>query len=946
MAKHDIDILLVQLRDGRAATRAEAARTLSEYPSPLGREDLVRCLGDRDERVRYWSVRALDALAEPRGLAAVPEKLQDPSSAVRMVASRALARHPRKEALGELLEALGDPEADVVHWASRALAALGDYAVPQLVSSLGHIDWRRREAAADALVRIGSGATEALVAALDHENPDRVYWAIRCLGRLRVREAATRIRVFLDGSRRDLASAAMRTLGALGDRDSLRRIVAFLGHPDPWLRGEAVESLAEFGDFAVKLLADLLDGNRRVVKLAAAEALGASGHGALVPILEKLREDSAELRYWAVRALEKFSSPVVVPLLLDLLADEAGDVQLAAAEALGSFALERESAPRLLAVLASEDWRVRQAAARSAAAQEGWGPDLYAERLADSDEDVRFWVARILGERGKADGIPLLLQCFDDASWPIRKAAAEGLGRMGKAAVPAIRQAMAQRAGDANQRYWLTRSLIGVQELSLVPGLVTLLDDGDSGVRQNAAEALRAMGEDAVPDLLGQLRTVESRALREGIAKVLVAIRTRRIQELLELLGFGDPEVDHWVTWILGALGDVALPYLGDKVRSGSERDRHLALRALYWIEHPRSVELALEVMDDEFPSIRRLAVRILGRNRVKDASGTLLEVLAGEDDDLRVAAVEALGRTGGEGVRQALEGLLASERWEVQKAAVEALRTLGERAAAPALRRLLDPEHRDLWGFAARALGELGAGEDATRIGEVLAEADPRDLPLLLEALGKLAVPESAARLRGFLGHPFWEIREAAIEAYGQLGPGVDPAPLKAMAQDPEDPLLRGRAREALRRVVGEGAWEKTLRSLMQKVLDDPAADAYRQATELLGAEDRPGAERELRKALRIAKRSEYYALLGSLCLESGRRGEAERCLVRAAALAPGDPVPLVKLGVLQASIGKERKAVTTLRRVLALPDLPVPIRDLAHRTLSRLGDVDATHP
>lgn len=940
MGKHDIDILIVQLRDGRWTTRAEAAKTLSEYPSPLARDDLIRCLGDGEERVRYWTVRALDALESGDLTSHLADRLHDPAASVRMVAARALSRRPEPAYLGRLLDILGDPHQDVVYWAVEAAVRAGEQAVPRLVESLSHPVWRRREAAAEALRRIGEPVVEPLLSCLEGEDADRCFWAIKTLGRLRASGAVPRLREFLRSERRDLVCAAVDALSALGDRESLRTVVSFLGHPDPEIRRTAVQALSAYGDVAVKLLADLLDGSRRMVKFAASQALGATGDAALVPLLEKLRTDSDELRYWAVRALERFQSPVVVSLLVDLLTDESGDVQLAAAEALASFSLPEDLAPRVLVHLGAEDWRIRRSLAEALSGQGEWSVEVFRPWLREDDEDVRFWCVRVLAGLDNPDAVPLLLDMFDDPAWPIRKAAAEALSGYGARAVPRIRQAMVQRAGDSNQRYWLTRALVGIPELSLVPGLVNLLGDPDQGVRQNAFDALVGMGDPAVPELLQSLRTLTTRSLREEVSKVLVAMRPTRLSEILDLLDYRDPDLSHWSTWILGHIGGPAVPLLADRVTSGSEQERYQALKALAWIEDPRTIQICLETLEDEFPSLRRIAIQTLGENRVLEAVERLVPFLEAEEQDLRLATLEALGRIGGEGVCQALLSKLDSPRWEVQRVAVVGLGDLGDRQALPSLLEMLTEEHRDLWPFLFEALRRIGGQEDVSRLAALVEVASGRELELLIRCMGSLGGVAAAGHLAPLLAHPRWEIREAAVEAYGELGQGVDPAPLKELARA-EDPLLRTRARQALRRVLGPQAWTNLLEGQLRRTLEDPAQEAYREATECLQQGDRTRARELLRTALRHSKRAEYYGLLGALCLESGERSLALRYYRRACTLAPEDPVPLVKMGVILGLEGKTEKAAATLHKVLEIDGVPAPVEELARRTLGRLGKV-----
>jgi HEAT repeat protein len=306
----------------------------------------------------------------------------------------------------------------------------------------------------------------------------------------------------------------------------------------------------------------------------------------------------------------------------------------------------------------------------------------------------------------------------------------------------------------------------------------------------------------------------------------------------------------------------------------------------------------------------------------------------------MRIEILEAMGRIGGDGALEAAVAGLAADRWEVRRTAVVALADLGDRRAVPHLARMLTPAHRDLWVHLAGALGTLGSPEHVPALARLMRTADPRELSALVAAVGRLGGPQAAKVLEPLLRHPAWEIQEAAVEAYGSLGEGSDPGPLKPLAGS-GDPLLRARAREALRRVLGPDAWDRLLKGSMKKALDDPAEAAFEEATEKLRGKDREGAKRLLRRALRIAKRSEYHALLGSLCMDAGERPEAERHLRRAVALAPHDPVPLVKLGVLQSMLGKHRPAAASLRRVLAMEDLPSPVRELAHRTLAKVHEL-----
>lgn len=935
--RYDLDILLVQLRDGRWATRAEAARAFSEAPSKLARDDLIRLLDDRVEKVRYWAVRALEALAPEDLYGVLRARLDDPAAQVRMAAVRALARGRGGVSYREVLGLLSDQDEDVVHWAIQALIQAPDKTIRPLIDTLAHPRWKAREAAAEALVAMGNEAVPALLRALDDGCEDVQFWAIRILGRLRAKEALPRLREILVGEVRELAQAAMKSLALLGDRASLQAIVGFLGSDDDGLRRSAVEALSLFGDFAVKLLADLLDSQKRIVKFAASEALGASGDGALIPIFEKLREDSVDLRYWAVRALERFRTAVVVPLLIDLLSDEVAEIQLAAAEALSRFELPVELADRVLSHLGSKDWRVRRAVAAAAAAQGHWPLEVLTSWLDEDEEDLRYWSVRILADRKDPLSLPLLTRRFEDPAWPIRKAAAEAISSFGSKAVDFLRQEITSKAGDSNQRYWLSRALVGIDDSSLVPSLVQLLVDPDQGVRQNATDALMQLGERVVPDLMHDLRSNEDRAIRLGISEVLIRTGKSRVSEILELLRFRDPDLNYWATTILQGLGDVAVGPLVELVRVGSEAERFAAFRALSGIPNPRTIQLAFESLEDEYPSMRAIALEVFGRYRVPEAREPLLELLASGEESPRRLVVEALGRIGGEGVSEALLEQLPADRWEMGKTVYAALEELADpetRGRQLELLKTLDPS---LLGFALDSLGAVGEPEDVALVLEQRDACPAPSLPRLIHCLGRIGGPKNASVLIPFLEDPSWEIQESALEAYGELGEGADPEPLKEPARS-QDPLLRSRARAALKRVLGPQAWTRMLRGQLKKTLEDPAEELFAKAQGFLQAGQREAAREALERAVRLSKRPHYFALLGSLSMESKDLARAEEHLRKAYELSPQDAVSQVKLGVVQAMAGKSELAGETLGAVLAREDLAAPVRDLAQRTLARL--------
>jgi HEAT repeat protein len=94
------------------------------------------------------------------------------------------------------------------------------------------------------------------------------------------------------------------------------------------------------------------------------------------------------------------------------------------------------------------------------------------------------------------------------ADWSEQEAAADALGRMGPAAVPALIQALQNPDVSVRRKAVEVLGRVGPDAKDAVPELVKLLDDPDEDVRKSAARTLGRIGppaQDAVPALVRTL---------------------------------------------------------------------------------------------------------------------------------------------------------------------------------------------------------------------------------------------------------------------------------------------------------------------------------------------------------------------------------------------------------------------------------------------------------
>ncbi len=149
------------------------------------------------------------------------------------------------------------------------------------------------EAAVPGLARLGSIALDPLIRMSRSPDPDRRWWATRCLAEVDLPAASACLRAALHDD-----SASVRECAALGLRQS----------PS----SEAIADLARALD----------SGDRLLVRLAA-DALAASGPSAIPTLTEAALSSNPAIRIEAVRALAATNDPAAIPTLFRALEDRS-----------------------------------------------------------------------------------------------------------------------------------------------------------------------------------------------------------------------------------------------------------------------------------------------------------------------------------------------------------------------------------------------------------------------------------------------------------------------------------------------------------------------------------------------------------------------------------------------------------------------------------------------
>lgn len=574
-----VDPLAMALHDCVGDVCCAAIEALAKIGSPAAVEPLCAVLDYTDPSLRRAAVQALAKIGDSRARNAIVGLLLDSSPEVLLAAATALER----------IGIPDDPATRARYYIIRqdwiSVVACGDAAVQPLCWAFQSRSAETREAAAEALGRIGAAAAEPLCGFLEGRDPVIREAATQVLGLIGAAAVGPVCRLLGAGApkARCVSVALLERLSgvagaqatvvyyalidrALGSEAGACEAVVRIGAPivnllirvlQGDLAGDlharcraAVELLGDIGDArAVEPLGEALRYRYYYVRQAAAEALGRIGDArAVAPLCAALhecendddgraRQAVADVGHAALVALAKIGGPSVEPLCA--LLEGAADNSKTAARA--EDALIRIGSPAVAAVCKACRQQDGKKGFREVIRNiSGPPPD---------DPELRAWYYVLRKEwKGVIPcgelAVPPLLTALVNDDPRVCLEAAMALGNIGDArAVPLLTEALQHH--DAWIRKTAAETLGGIRGVRPPDPLVGMLADPDADVRKTARKALERMDPDwpnstaahaAVPSLIVAL-AARGWDVKAGAAEALGRIQDgRACRPLMELL--------------------------------------------------------------------------------------------------------------------------------------------------------------------------------------------------------------------------------------------------------------------------------------------------------------------------------------------------------------------------------------------------------------------------
>lgn len=457
-----------------------------------------------------------------------------------------------------------------------------------------------------------------------------------------------------------------------------------------------------------------------------------------------------------------------------------------------------------------------------------------AAQLQSPDDATRLHAVRTLATTADAAGP--LAGALGDASWRVRRAAAEGLARGSdessvaallaavrerhrdpavlnaalaaliqaeRDVVPSLLESLQAAAGNAELRTYLALALGLLEDPRAVPALLAALDDEDANVRYHVIEALGRIRARAAAltvaavaesrDFSVAFAALDTLALigEPSVAPRLVPILDDELLQVAAAEALGQLGREDAVGPLVirlaqpgapvGALAN-ALAALFARFEAAGEGALVADLaRAVATPESARCVIDALASAEDaERPGL----LHVLAWLDPAGAEPVVARLL--EHPATRGLAADFLARRGEAAVGPLLLAL-SSDDPETCKAAAATLGRVGARAAVPALLELLHAP-ADVALVAAGALGSIGDPRALDGLIECLRHPQATLRRTAASAIDSIGHADLADRVRVLLTDPETHVREAAATIAGYFGfPGCMPGVLACCHDDDE---------------------------------------------------------------------------------------------------------------------------------------------------------------
>ncbi len=461
---------------------------------------------------------------------------------------------------------------------------------------------------------------------------DRRRLAILQLGRSRDCRAFKLIEPFAADAWKVIRQAVASAAGDLGGQEGLRLALRLLGDSDsdvvrvsiaalkkvadpvairplmmvgvhaPLLKVQTVNAILALGSSAVPELLEILESRIHLGHIDAVILLGRIGDKRAVPsLLMTLNRAEDGLRPRVVETLGMLGDRSAVAKIVESLSDSDQSVQLCAVKAVQRIPDRRAVKPLILILGRTKNVELRRQSVIALAATES------------------------------EKSIPILKNLLPEADTALKKAIADGLGRV--RSVDAAETLVSML--DDDSLAVISKALVGLRKNPLaakVPELVLLCDHQEASIRRHALEALASSGNSESSEVLKQkLLSDSSTDVRAAAARACGKSGDKQFFPALEKALQDEPTVRCASLASLASLGErSSIPALIAHLKDPVPQVRYRAVEGLGRLEAIKAVHVIEELLNDTDEMVRTGAATALQSLGVKTNSVSLSSKVAG----------------------------------------------------------------------------------------------------------------------------------------------------------------------------------------------------------------------------------------------------------------------------------------------------------------------------
>jgi twitching motility protein PilT len=506
---------------------------------------------------------------------------------------------------------LKDPEK--VKAALRGMGTdFSDEALSVYLDAFEHSFWMVREMASVLMGSAGSSSIAFIQKSYDKLSADQSYWCIQLLERL--------------------------------DIDGLPLLLKFCAAPDKDVRREAIGKLEKFDDPSilpslVKCLDDPVWLNRKCASLVLESKAGT------LPVLETiqsaLQQGSENLTFWVLRIMSRLVGADPNNPVHAFLKHPNLRIKCAAIQAMGHM-VDSQSIPILIGHLNDPSWIVRKSAASALMERGAEAEGFLKSAFKEGSHDMKYWAIKImanitgssrintyqgfiqgqveelkfygiqaLAEIREKESIVILIDCFRDRSWSVRKFASEQIASMGNAAISVLLDRVSSPEDDV--KYWCIRTLadMGFVASSALKNLVTAAD------KDTRHYALGALEPPLSADLSGALvRCLDDKeaSIQKMAADLLIRQGISSSRYLVSQLFSSNVNTSYWAKKVIVSLCNQNLDDLIDWL----EEDESIRNKAVNYFSSVTATELP-RILNGPMDDLKELINLASGDESVDD---------------------------------------------------------------------------------------------------------------------------------------------------------------------------------------------------------------------------------------------------------------------------------------------------------------------------------------